>query len=81
VQGSVEISQERDGVVNNIGHLGAGDFFGEAALLGDDVRTATVIAMGQLTLLRLTRKSVLGLADEHPEISRRLKAADVFRSN
>ena len=81
VQGSVEVSQKKDGVQSNIAELGPGNFFGETALLGDDVRTATVIAMGQLTLLRLTRKSVLDLADLHPEISRRLKAAGEARAN
>ena len=66
---------------SNIAELAPGDFFGETALLGDDVRPATVIAMGPLTLLRLTRKSVLDLADLHPEISRRLKAAGEARAN
>ena len=50
-----------------------GDFFGEMALLGDQVRTATVKAKNPSTLLRLRRRDVMQLANEHPELKSRLE--------
>ncbi|KAG3054175.1 hypothetical protein PC121_g16412 [Phytophthora cactorum] len=48
--------------------LGAGDFFGELALIHDDVRQATVTAMRKTKLLvldRATFKRLLGPMQEH----------------
>jgi CRP-like cAMP-binding protein len=59
--------------------LRVGDFFGEMALLGDQVRRATVIAKQPSTLLRLARKDVLALASEYPEVEQRLKEAEEAR--
>jgi CRP-like cAMP-binding protein len=44
---------ERDGVM--IAHVGAGSIVGEMALLGDGIRTATVIAASDMTLLVMSR--------------------------
>lgn len=52
--------------------LSDGDFFGEMALLGDQVRTATVKAKTPSTLLRLRRRDVMQLAGEGTELKRRL---------
>ena len=62
-----------------IAELRDGDFFGEIALLGDQVRTATVKAMIPTTLLRLTRKDVLALAEEDHELKERLEDATEVR--
>ena len=62
-----------------IAELRDGDFFGEIALLGDQVRTATVKAMTPTTLLRLTRKDVLALAEEDHELKERLEDANRAR--
>jgi len=56
----------------NVAELKDGDFFGEMALLGDQVRTATVKANSSSTLLRLRRRDVMHLADDDPELKRRL---------
>jgi CPA1 family monovalent cation:H+ antiporter len=61
-------------------NLGAGDFFGEAALLGDDVRTASVRAEQPLTLLRLTRSDVLQIASEDAAFERHLRDVHVART-
>ena len=63
-----------------IAKLGAGDFFGEMALLGDSIRKADVKAVSACTLLRLNCKDVLNLAKQHTEITERLKEAKSARS-
>jgi len=62
-----------------IAELRDGDFFGEVALLGDQIRTATVKAIVPTTLLRLTRKDVLALAEEQHELQQRLEKASKDR--
>ena len=56
-----------------LGELRDGDFFGEMALLDTQVRTANVKAVRPTTLLRLTRKDVLSMADNEPELKARLE--------
>ncbi|NKB36516.1 MAG: cyclic nucleotide-binding domain-containing protein [Gammaproteobacteria bacterium] len=62
-----------------IAELRDGDFFGEMALLGDQVRTATVIAVIPTSLFRLNRKDVLILAEEDQELRERLEDANEVR--
>lgn len=63
-----------------IAKLGAGEFFGEMALLGDHVRKADVKAITACTLLRLNCKDVLKLAEQYHEITDRLNEARAARS-
>ena len=77
--GRVGIYQETGGPARKIAELGAGGVFGEAALLGDQIRTATVRAETPSTLLRLRRKDVMELAQEEAELERRLRDIDVSR--
>jgi CPA1 family monovalent cation:H+ antiporter len=73
--GQVEVFKEG----SRIAELRDGDFFGEMALLGDQVRTATVKARIPTTLLRLTRRDVIALADSDPELKLRLEDAEEVR--
>ncbi len=73
------VTVTKSGVDAPIAELRDGDFFGEMALLGDQVRTATVRAKVPSTLLRLRRKDVLDLANEDPELKRRLEEAQKLR--
>ncbi len=52
-----------------LGLLGAGESFGEIALLRGGQRTATVRASGDLTVLRLARPAFEQLLQERPELA------------
>ncbi|MCF7821014.1 MAG: cation:proton antiporter [Mariprofundaceae bacterium] len=58
-----------------------GDFFGEIALLGEQVRLVNVTAVHACELLRIRRGDVLDLAERFPQISQQLHDADEQRRN
>jgi cAMP-dependent protein kinase regulator len=69
-----EVSVMQDG--NEIRRLGAGDFFGEIALIYDNARrTATVTAVSPLRFFVLTRQSFRSLLEHQPEIEEKVMAA------
>ena len=74
-RGQVRVSNEQHGHIEPLAELGQGDFFGETALLGDAIRTATVTAGTATTLLRLSRRQVLQLASGESELDRHLQTA------
>ena len=49
-----------------IASLGAGDFFGEIALIDGRPRTASVVASHDMVVLRIERNAFLRLVDEQP---------------
>jgi len=59
--------------------LFAGDFFGEMALLHDEVRTATVSSVTPCTLYVLERKDVEEVMEKQPSIRVALQRADQRR--
>lgn len=77
IRGRVEVLRGLES--SRLAVLGEGEFFGEAALLGDQVRGATVRALIATSLLRLTRSDVRSLTRRFPEIERRLEAVDRVR--
>ena len=54
---------------------GAGDFFGEVALLEDRPRTATVVAKTDVTVDVIGRPEFSVLLHDHPQIDKQLRAA------
>jgi CPA1 family monovalent cation:H+ antiporter len=66
---------------NRVAELGAGEFFGEMALLGDHVRSADVVARSACTLLRIRSHDVLQMAQQHHEITERLNQARDARAD
>ena len=75
VSGSVKAlttSAEGDDVVFNI--MGAGEVFGEIAVLGQTERTATVVAIEPCELLVLDRRDLLAFLRRNPEVGIRLLA-------
>ncbi|HGY56756.1 MAG TPA: cyclic nucleotide-binding domain-containing protein [Caldithrix abyssi] len=88
LRGKVRISaaiDENDEII--LSYLSDGDYFGEMALLTDDVRSATVTAEEDLELLKLQKEDFKQLVSSNAEItlslthmlSERLKAANKIR--
>jgi branched-chain amino acid transport system substrate-binding protein len=70
VEGVVGIYvQMEDGKSKEVARLGAGNFFGEMALLTGEERAATVIAIVELYLFELTKEDIAPLINEQPEVS------------
>lgn len=79
-KGKVLVSRiTRNNHEQNLATLGPGDFFGETALLGDSRRTATVTALTDCVLVRITRASALRLGQEFPQIDVKLNEARLLR--
>ncbi|MDT8376330.1 MAG: cation:proton antiporter [Mariprofundaceae bacterium] len=65
----------------DIALLEDGDFFGEMALLGEQVRLVNVTAVHACELLRIRRGDVLELAERFPQISQQLHDVEQQRRN
>jgi CRP-like cAMP-binding protein len=65
IAGEVAIEKLRDGKVVELARLGSGECFGEMALVGNDVRSATIRALGQVVAMRFYRE----LVESNPESS------------
>ncbi|MBW3592412.1 MAG: cyclic nucleotide-binding domain-containing protein [Actinobacteria bacterium] len=71
VDGEVEVTKDGETVRT----LGAGDFFGEIALIEHLPRTATVTARSPLRFFVLTSQSFLALLDRQPGVERQVLRA------
>lgn len=69
--GAVEIRREGE----RIAELGAGDFFGEIALLDGGPRTATVVATTPLRLIVMSAHEFRRMEQELPAVADRVRAA------
>jgi CRP/FNR family transcriptional regulator, cyclic AMP receptor protein len=67
-EGSAEVT--RDG--EHIADLGQGDVFGEAGMLDDELRSATVTATSRLKLISLGHFEVQRLKKDAPEVYARI---------
>lgn len=52
-----------------VARLGAGNFFGEMALLTGEPRTATIIAITESRIYEITKEDIIPLIEKQPEIS------------
>lgn len=89
VEGSVEVVRTlKSGRRRTVAFLGEGDFFGEASLLSDVPRLASVKAFERTAVLELTRERLEGLIQRHPSVGEALHTYhrerlldDVLRGN
>lgn len=75
-EGMVEVRAGQDRV-----RLGAGEFFGELALLTGAPRNATVVALGPVRLLRLDVVEFRGLAANQPELLAAIESEGTRRAS
>ncbi|XXF77713.1 cyclic nucleotide-binding domain-containing protein [Myxococcaceae bacterium GXIMD 01537] len=69
VEGRVEVVRHLEGGVRRVvGTMGAGDFFGEMALISEGPRLASVVAAERTVLLELMRADLNGLGARHPSV-------------
>jgi serine/threonine-protein kinase len=59
IDGEVEVDHDVEGIEAFINKLGTGDFFGERGALHAEPRSASIRAMGDVEMIRLTREQVL----------------------
>lgn len=83
LDGEVEVVRESDGQAETVATLGAGDFFGEVAILREGERTASLRAASAATLLTMDREEfgavvgqALGAPDFESIIRERLGGGD-----
>jgi branched-chain amino acid transport system substrate-binding protein len=70
VEGVVGVRvQAQHGEPIEVARLGAGNFFGEMALLTGEERTATVVAVTNTLLFEITKENIAGLMSQQPEVS------------
>lgn len=72
VSGEVEVDME---TAAPKGQLGAGDFFGEIALIADRERTATITALTVCKLLVLRKDDFESFMDAHPDLKQAVREA------
>ena len=63
-----------------IAMLGPGDFFGEGCLAGQPLRMATATAVMRTALLRIPRRDMIRMLNDHPEFSNRFIAHMLTRN-
>jgi CRP-like cAMP-binding protein len=69
VEGRAKVYRSKVATGRPIARLGPGDFFGEMALLDGGPRSATVVADGDLTALRLSRSAFKKTIAREPALS------------
>lgn len=70
--GQAEVVVEKDGEETLLAELGGGGFFGEMAIFENEVRMATVRAVGQARVLTVDKKSFLRRIYEDPSLAYRM---------
>lgn len=72
IAGEVVVEKLRDGKPVELVRLGPGECFGEMALVGNDVRSATVRALGALVAMRFYRELIDANAESASAIYRNI---------
>lgn len=75
VSGRVELAIEKDGTRTVLETLGAGSLLGEVALMVDNRRTASAVAVLPTVAMRITRSAFLRTLEGYPDSARQLRQA------
>jgi CRP-like cAMP-binding protein len=75
LEGTVDVMIDGETVAT----CGAGDFFGEIALLEGSKRVATVVATSRVLVEVISRADFRILLEDHPQIDAKLRAAEAQR--
>ena len=70
--GRVRLLKERNGVEKVVTELGAGEFFGEMAILNGKPRTATAVCVEDSRLIEIDAKTFADMITHSPEVAIRL---------
>ncbi len=72
VHGAARVTHTLDGQVLPIAIIGPGDYFGEWSILTGAPRTATVIALSHIEMIRVERATLLNFIQHYPEVRDRI---------
>ncbi len=70
--GKVEIFRESDGQEIRLRVAGPNEFFGEMALVENDVRSANVRALGEARILQIDKRTFMRRVHEDPSLAYRI---------
>jgi CRP-like cAMP-binding protein len=68
-EGTAEVTHDGDHLTD----LGPGDFFGEIGILGDEPRTATVVAISDMTLIVMTDRDFREMTRSMPDVAETIR--------
>ncbi len=68
VSGIASVVADNFGEEKKVAELTDGAFFGEMAVITDQPRSATVLARGDLSVLKIPKKDVLQILQEYPKV-------------
>lgn len=71
---SVRVEDEEE-----VARLGAGDFFGEMALLTGETRTADVVALNDVVVVEITKDALQPILRDHPDLAGAVSAKVLAR--
>lgn len=72
LDGTVKVEIVRDGTSEFTGELEPYAFFGEIAVIRNSPRAATIIAMSDVTLLKISKIALTNLMDMEPGLAERI---------
>ena len=73
LEGSVKVEIEKDGVTKDLGELEPYAFFGEIAVIRNSPRAATITAVSDVTLLKISKIALHNLMNMEPELAERIE--------
>lgn len=79
IDGEVEVVREQEGKETVLARLGPGEFFGEAALLTDAPRNATIRTLSPVNAVKIARDDFTTLYAHLPDFRRRIEAVSKER--